>query len=322
MDYYIKYMKYKTKYISLKNENIKNMNGGSYNYLNFLIGVDTQKTLEQIKRKMKKYYKNNIYLIDDDNIDYNNFILTHTDKPIIFFKFCNDECDNIKKSNIKMKYYVGKNYTLNETCNDIIKIINREQIPKFPYKKGVDMRKIKLTEEGKYSYTKTKHGLELMKYMKNKINNLSDLTILDGTANMGSDTILFSLNCKNVISIELNKENYNALIHNTSLYKQNNIEIHNGDTTKLIFDLCFDILYLDPPWGGENYKENDKIDLYLGVERVDLFIKEVIQNYKKCDLKYIILKMPKNYNFDRFKNIGKYNEITNIGPLSIIFIKI
>jgi 16S rRNA G966 N2-methylase RsmD len=326
INYYEKYIKYKSKYLQL----LKNQSGGSFNYLSFFIGAESKNDLDSITKRFKDYFKNKVYLFDVKSIGESNIpdtISNSKEYPIIFYDVRN--CDKSFEYQVLNKYYIKPSGKCNNNgykimkskniFNEIINIVNNDQIPKFPFKEGVDMKKIKLTDEGKYSYTKRKYGIRIMDFIKSKISNIKDLIILDGTANVGSDTILFSLNFKKVISIEINKENFDILKHNTGLYKQDNIELHLGDTTKDIYDYCFDILYLDPPWGGEDYKENEQIDLYLGEKRVDLFVKEVIDKYDKCKLKYIILKMPVNYNFDRLVKFGK-NEKQKIGSFTLFFI--
>jgi hypothetical protein len=74
------------------------------------------------------------------------------------------------------------------------------------------------------------------------------------------------------------------------------VTLHHGDSTK-VFRWQTDILYIDAPWGGPDYKTKKKLDLYLGKERMDLFLKLVLQ--QKWAPKYVFLKLPRNYNFGR-----------------------
>ena len=46
------------------------------------------------------------------------------------------------------------------------------------------------------------------------------------------------------------------------LYKLKNVHLHEGDTTILYKEYPLDILYLDPPWGGPDYKEKKELDLF------------------------------------------------------------
>jgi hypothetical protein len=86
--------------------------------------------------------------------------------------------------------------------------------------------------------------------------------------------------------------------------------LYNSDIKKLLndknffTDINFDIntwcLYLDPPWTGVYYKLEKIIDLFFGSTNVLDFIKCI-------NVKYICIKVPKNFNlsylFDLFSNI-------------------
>lgn len=170
----------------------------------------------------------------------------------------------------------------------------------FPRKSGVDYTKLKLTPEGEYSITKRKDGETLLKHMRSVLKTTKDKHITDLTGNVGGDTILFGLNFKKVDSIEINPENFDVLKNNVDVFDLKNVKLHQGDSTK-VFDWNTDVLYIDAPWGGPDYKEKKELDLYLGDKRVDEFVKEI-----KDKAKYIFMKVPRNYKFDRFENIEKF----------------
>lgn len=173
-------------------------------------------------------------------------------------------------------------------------------LPLFPYKRGVDMRDIQLTEEGKYSYTKREDGEKTIQFLKRYIPSLHSRSILDGTANIGGDTILFGLNFHTVHAIEIENENFKALTHNVGLYKLKNVHLHEGDTTILYKEYPLDILYLDPPWGGPDYKEKKELDLFLGPHRVDIFLRDSVLGPREAGKpQWIVLKLPFNYKWDR-----------------------
>jgi len=176
----------------------------------------------------------------------------------------------------------------------------------FPYKENINYDKLQLTDEGGYSITKKNDGDQIYSIMIKELGVLNDKTITDGTGNVGGDTILFGLHFKKVISFEINKENYNVLNNNINVYGLKNVKTYNKDTTKY-YSKYTDVLYLDPPWGGINYKDNNNIDLYLGKYRIDEYIDYIIKKPWKPN--YIFLKLPKNYNFNRFDkyNYNKYD---------------
>jgi hypothetical protein len=60
-----------------------------------------------------------------------------------------------------------------------------------------------------------------------------------------------------------------------------------------------DIIFIDPPWGGKNYKSIDKINI-----SIDEYTLEDICNHliKNSLAKLIVLKLPKNYNFEQLES--------------------
>lgn len=166
----------------------------------------------------------------------------------------------------------------------------------FPLREGIDYTKLKLTTEGEYSVTRRRDSDKMMSIITKTVGDLRNKTVTDATGCIGGDTIQFALRCLFVNSIELKKENFEALQNNVQVYNLQNVTIHHGDCTK-IFNWKTDILFVDPPWGGPNYKENETLELYLSEKRLDEWLEEIL--LKKIRPKYIFLKLPQNYNFSR-----------------------
>ena len=185
----------------------------------------------------------------------------------------------------------------------------------FPKHKDVDYSKLQITEEGRFSITKPYQGEHMMRVMKHVIKNLKERTIADLTANVGGDTIRFGLHFKHVDSYELKDDNFSVLKNNVEVYNLQNVDLHLGDSTKL-FNKHVDVVYLDPPWGGPDYKEKTDLDLFLGDLRVDLFIKEILEKYKPS---FVFMKVPNNYNFKRFE--GLEHSVYDIEKFKLISIK-
>ena len=191
----------------------------------------------------------------------------------------------------------------------------------FAKKDGINYNKLIITDEGKYSITKRKDGEKLLEIIRKEIKTTEDKIITDLTGCVGGDTILFGLNFKEVYSIEYNDNNYKALENNVKkVYNLENVKLFHGDSTK-IYNWKTDVLYLDPPWGGINYKEKNIIDLYLGYIRIDVFLDEILERENRP--KYIFLKLPRNYNFSRLYKLKNKIKIRNytIRRYNIIFIK-
>ena len=126
-----------------------------------------------------------------------------------------------------------------------------------------------------------------------------NLTITDGSAHVGGNTLSFSKNFNKVNSIEIEKEIYDALVHNIKdVYKRWNVTYYLGDCITLINDLKQDVVFLDPPWGGPSYKDFTNLHLYLGSRDVfDL----ILDWYEKKIAKLFCIKCPFNFDFLPFK---------------------
>ena len=168
----------------------------------------------------------------------------------------------------------------------------------FPKKAGVDYSKLKMTPEGEYSITKRKDGEILLAHMKSMIKGIKAKSITDLTGNVGGDTILFGIHFKDVKSIEMNPENFDALKNNVEVFGLKNVDVMQGDSTK-VYVWKTDVLYLDPPWGGPEYKKKDKVKIRFdnGSKLEDICDK--IVEKKLCKL--LVLKLPYNYDLTELK---------------------
>lgn len=195
--------------------------------------------------------------------------------------------------------------------NDKTEIVNAsfEMIDKtFPDRKNIDKSKLQLTNIGMFSVT-GKRGSKFIsqiiyKYMKKS----RDITITDGTGNNGSDTIAFGIYFKHVNSIELDKVNYDVLKNNVDAYGLKNVNVIHGDTLVELDKLKQDVIYIDAPWGGKDYKKFSHMSLYLGnMELADIY------NKYKHNAKLFIFKLPYNYDINKFirRTNAKFIKIYN-----------
>lgn len=164
-------------------------------------------------------------------------------------------------------------------------------------------------------------------YITKQIIKICDLnnykSILDLTSCVGGNLINFCLYFNKCIGLEINEKRYKYLKHNLKLF--DNVKLYNIDCIKYIHKLykhllkinilkkvddkyiklikdyyAFDVIFFDPPWGGEDYKNIKSLSLYLN-ENIN--INKVIQN-SLILCKYIVCKLPKNYNFDDMKQFN------------------
>jgi predicted RNA methylase len=166
----------------------------------------------------------------------------------------------------------------------------------FPYSEGLDYLKLKITDEGAYSITRRRDADRIINVMKYALKDMQSMTITDATACIGGDTLNFAMNFTHVHSIELKDDNFNALTNNVNVYGFNNITLYHGDST-VLFNWNTNVLYIDPPWGGKDYKKHQNLDLLLSSKRIDIWLEEILSRRNRPQ--YVVLKLPKNYNFNR-----------------------
>ena len=130
---------------------------------------------------------------------------------------------------------------------------------------------------------------KLKKHTKN-------MTIMDGTGGLGGNAISFCFAFKKVNVFEIDKDRFTMLSKNISNYKFDNYYLYNQNCL-VNLNSKIDIYFFDPPWGGPEYKNTEKLRLKLG-DNTLLEIVENIRNIRKDT--FISFKLPFNYDLKEF----------------------
>lgn len=153
-------------------------------------------------------------------------------------------------------------------------------------------------------YTTTITNIIRANIPSNIIHN--DITVFDGTACVGGDTIAFGNIFGTVISVEIDKKRFDMLKNNIEEYGLYNVVPINDNCISILKKINFiDIVYLDPPWGGKNYKSVDNIRLSISDTYIDIIINDIVNNNIRAKVKLIVLKLPKNYNIKQLYDLTK-----------------
>jgi hypothetical protein len=158
---------------------------------------------------------------------------------------------------------------------------------------SIDYSRLHVTEEGAYSITRRRDADQIIHIIKNTVPDYSQKSITDATGCIGGDTLNFATVFEKVHSIELNSDNYEALKNNVGVYGFTNITLYHGDCTE-VYKWASDVLYIDPPWGGPNYRTIQNLNLYLGNIRLDDWLEDILSGPYRPS--HIFLKVPLNYN--------------------------
>ena len=183
----------------------------------------------------------------------------------------------------------------------------------FPTPPNNNYNGLNYDEEGLYSITHPKEAdlisLSIIEELKT-----NDIHIIDLTAGCGGNMISFMKHFTKVSGVEINNDRYNILKANLAKYPFNNYELICDDAINNLKDI-YDVYFIDPPWGGPDYKKNISIDLYLSDLSLEDFILKLPIN------KLIVLKLPFNYNIE---NLNKFHIIKkfSLNNILIIFIEI
>ena len=154
MNYKEKYIKYKTKYLELKDMDINNQNGGGKDNLIVHISGSQGAGKTTLGNKIKKKYNDTIYLKDLDDLydefnhqkeiyDYqqfiNLFIKEHSDKPLIITGLSAERCKGEMDDEDNTFYQIDTEYKYLIKINekDILKQRFFRQISKLNDRKEI-----------------------------------------------------------------------------------------------------------------------------------------------------------------------------------------
>jgi SAM-dependent methyltransferase len=204
-------------------------------------------------------------------------------------------------------------------------------------KYNINYEEVEIDETSEYSSLKpyyidsTSEIFEL-----ERVNSLE--SIIDATANIGSDSINFMrlFPTANLVSLEIDTEISYILRRNMKnlprILGVNDIifttKVINMSATSYFDTFRYaDMVYFDPPW-GPNYLTHEKLMLYLD----DIRIGSIINNlFEKGMTNLVILKLPKNADIDGIKDDVGYdvtytlhdviNSVKNIPDYQLMFIR-
>lgn len=164
--------------------------------------------------------------------------------------------------------------------------------------------KILVDEEASYSITEAGLAQETSNLIK-ILTRSSVQTVTDATACVGGNAINFARQFQNVNAFEIDETRAKYLWHNMNLLcRGRTISVYQADCTDTIAKhlTLQDLVFFDPPWGGEDYKQTgrDSLHLFLSGKDIATVCVEWIPYTR-----YIALKVPYNFAFTAFFNDTK-----------------
>ena len=298
------------------------------NYPNFII-------YDILKNYINSQKIKNIYLQSIFNLELQYFY-----KEQIFIE--NSE-ENLKQENLEEE---NLDDPWESSINDNKFYINNKVARIFPILKNFNnFSKIKIDDES-FSYITIREIADLISkiicfHLLEYNLNPQKTKITDYTSGVGGNVLSFSKYFKYVYAVEICEKRAEYLENNINIYGCKNIKVINTcalefNENKLI-QTNPNIIFMDPPWGGTNYKNIDNLLLNLGsisIENLIIDITKKFSNYydeiikinpkekiNNCNNKFIIIKLPKNYNVEYLYNfIKSNNNFVNYNILIYLYI--
>lgn len=156
-------------------------------------------------------------------------------------------------------------------------------------------------------------------------------SIIDYTSGVGGNVLSFSKYFNMVYAVELSSLRAEYLKNNIDVYGYKNIKVINDSSIDFnessMISINPNVIFVDPPWGGSDYKNSEILRLKLGdtliedlilniINKFENYYNNIIQNIsdpterlKMClnnhNNKLIVLKLPKNYDIEHYYNCIK-----------------
>lgn len=199
--------------------------------------------------------------------------------------------------------------TLSAECKDIIET-RRDFLcytPKDWERKQNSTAPLMLDIEASYSITEQHLAEAITSFLVSTLRaDPGQLVVTDATACVGGNTLSFARHFARVNAVEINPTRAKYLWHILSvLCPQRNVTVFNNDYTSIFAELQQDIVFLDPPWGGPSYKQNDSLHLFLGAHNIIDVCRQIAPRAR-----LIAIKAPCNYVFDYFTH-----EMSDLGDI-------
>ena len=164
----------------------------------------------------------------------------------------------------------------------------------------------RLTETSLFSIAPPDHAAVTTMILKKFYSprQLKNKIYVDGTSNVGGNVLPVIPIVKKLIAVEIDKTTSQLLRHNINEMYTNakNVTVLNQDFVDFDFKKHSpDILFIDPPWGGKNYKELKDKEMYLSGKAMSKLLINIWAKYP--DL--IILRVPTKYPTKKLIPIDK-----------------
>jgi 16S rRNA G966 N2-methylase RsmD len=178
------------------------------------------------------------------------------------------------------------------------------------------IKNLKVTNKGIYSICRPNEARDITKKIKQFVKKhfIPQESILDATAGLGGNVLDFIQSFKNVYANEYDSTTFEYLKNNIKEYRKTlghkyhaNVNFYNSDITNLLKkmnnNIKIDIIYIDPPWGGKDYKTNINVVYKIGNEMLNEVVKLALEK-----IQLAVIRVGINIDLKQFLSIFSRKE--------------
>ncbi|CAK4666037.1 hypothetical protein LEN26_004233 [Aphanomyces euteiches] len=155
---------------------------------------------------------------------------------------------------------------------------------------------LQLDEVAQYSVTDMKTAARISHFLMSLAGVSPDSVITDGTACVGGNTSSFCTYFRYVQAIEIDATRFQMLVHNLhTVLSFVNIQCFCANYVEVAQCFRQDVVFIDPPWGGPEYRSRSTVDLYLGDWPLSTVCELLVGRTQ-----YVVIKVPDNFDLDGF----------------------
>jgi hypothetical protein len=183
------------------------------------------------------------------------------------------------------------------------------------------LKRLRLTRYSMYATSLPDHTEFLLDVLALYFSDLKQLIITDATACIGGNARMFIGKFRYVNIVDISKLHIDILKHNFKVLGLNSnvgdFRIYNKNYLSIGASLKQDIIFLDVPWGGVDYRLHSNKELFLfDSNKEPVGLSDLINKKLYLHAKMIVVKVPNTYDISVFRKMGIFKSVNTINVMS------
>ncbi|KDO20007.1 hypothetical protein SPRG_14587 [Saprolegnia parasitica CBS 223.65] len=177
---------------------------------------------------------------------------------------------------------------------------------------------LQLDDVAQYSVTDMKTAARISHFIMTLPGLTPNSVITDATACVGGNTASFCTFFRYVQAVEIDPTRFRMLVHNMhGVLTFVNIQCYCANYVDVAQQFLQDVVFIDPPWGGPEYRTRSTVDLHLGETPLADLCERLVGRTQ-----YVVIKVPQNFDIERFtfRVSGTVSYITHFRKMAMVVV--